>query len=346
MKLNWFLFCFIVLLFSCTSHVKINQFTTVSSLIERGNAGNKASLVYLYAEGCPMCELFDYKILGNENVKGYINNRFLFYKIDINKNLFFSRLLFGHGAPKFLIVEGDKIKSLIAGQDSPEQFLYSLKNYKMEPLELSLSSFSTLKGIGTDISRTINELLAIIYHLEKKDWSNAEIIERLRKSVALYPCFYNRYLLMEMVKKEHPDEAAQIQKELLDEYTDPLTATLFAGELRHMLNECYHLDDNATAEIEFEHLKFDFGELKLNEVVTHKFPFKNTSAVPLLVYTVNASCGCTVSEWNQQPVLNGVADSIAIQYTATSTGKINKTVNVITNARKRNTLLTITATVK
>jgi hypothetical protein len=79
---------------------------------------------------------------------------------------------------------------------------------------------------------------------------------------------------------------------------------------------------------------FNFGKIKQGDVVEHKFYFVNTGK-KLLVFPINpkTSCGCTVSEKPDKPIMPG--DTSFIKVVFNSKGKSNhvvKSVIVYSNA--------------
>ena len=47
---------------------------------------------------------------------------------------------------------------------------------------------------------------------------------------------------------------------------------------------------------------FDFGKIKVNNPVTHEFSFLNAGEAPLVITSVQASCGCTVTKYTKNPL--------------------------------------------
>jgi hypothetical protein len=77
-------------------------------------------------------------------------------------------------------------------------------------------------------------------------------------------------------------------------------------------------------------------EIELNDLHTGKtseavFKLKNTGTQPLIIQTVNASCGCTVPEWAKQPVTVGKSTEIKVKITPEKSEYFNKTVTVHCN---------------
>ncbi len=85
--------------------------------------------------------------------------------------------------------------------------------------------------------------------------------------------------------------------------------------------------------IVFDEPKYDFGEIKEGDVVSHTYTFKNEGTLPLEILAVNVSCGCTVAEKPEKPV--GVGQKGQIKVTFNSSGKAGvntKNVIVLSNA--------------
>jgi hypothetical protein len=77
-------------------------------------------------------------------------------------------------------------------------------------------------------------------------------------------------------------------------------------------------------------------EIELNDLRTGKtseaiFTLKNTGTQPLIIQTVNAFCGCTVPEWEKQPIAAGNSTKIKVQITPEEKGYFNKTITVHCN---------------
>ena len=96
------------------------------------------------------------------------------------------------------------------------------------------------------------------------------------------------------------------------------------------------------AEITFEKRTHDFGQIKeADGKATYEFVFTNTGKSPLVVNSVQASCGCTTPTWTRQPIEPGKSGSITVVYNPMGRpGVFTKTVNVSSNAtEERITLL-------
>jgi hypothetical protein len=86
---------------------------------------------------------------------------------------------------------------------------------------------------------------------------------------------------------------------------------------------------------------FDFGQVKKDVPVTHEFTFINTGDVPLIISSVQASCGCTVTEYSKDPIAPGNEGHVKATYNAAKVGQFSKTVTVNANTTDGVVQLTI-----
>ncbi|MCX6237460.1 MAG: DUF1573 domain-containing protein [Bacteroidia bacterium] len=76
----------------------------------------------------------------------------------------------------------------------------------------------------------------------------------------------------------------------------------------------------------------DFGDIAYNIPKTAEFTVTNTGKEPLIISSVQTSCGCTNPKWTPEPVLPGKSTIVSATFNAASQGAFNKTVTVRTNA--------------
>ncbi len=86
---------------------------------------------------------------------------------------------------------------------------------------------------------------------------------------------------------------------------------------------------------------FDFGKIKQNEPVASTFDFVNTGTEPLVISSVKASCGCTVTDYTKDPIQPGAKGFVKATYNAAKVGQFTKTVTVNANTEDAIVLLTI-----
>lgn len=87
------------------------------------------------------------------------------------------------------------------------------------------------------------------------------------------------------------------------------------------------------AEITFDKLEHDYGEVKQNGNGVCEFKYTNTGSVPLVLSKVRSSCGCTVPKWSKEPLMPGQSATITVKYNTSSVGPINKSITVESNAK-------------
>jgi archaellum component FlaF (FlaF/FlaG flagellin family) len=90
---------------------------------------------------------------------------------------------------------------------------------------------------------------------------------------------------------------------------------------------------SSQAEITFDKLEHDYGEVKQNGNGVCEFKYTNTGSVPLVLSKVRSSCGCTVPKWSKEPLMPGQSATITVKYNTSSVGPINKSITVESNAK-------------
>jgi hypothetical protein len=78
----------------------------------------------------------------------------------------------------------------------------------------------------------------------------------------------------------------------------------------------------------------DFGKIALNKPVSHEFRFTNSGNAPLIISSVQASCGCTVTDYSKDPIAPGAEGFVKATYDAAKAGVFTKTVTVNANAEE------------
>ena len=81
----------------------------------------------------------------------------------------------------------------------------------------------------------------------------------------------------------------------------------------------------------FNENEYDFGKIPQGKPVTHIFEFKNLGNTPFKLENVQASCGCTTPEWNQDEVAPGATSKIIVGFNAAGAGTFAKPVTITYN---------------
>jgi Protein of unknown function (DUF1573) len=78
---------------------------------------------------------------------------------------------------------------------------------------------------------------------------------------------------------------------------------------------------------------YNFGKVTDGEKVEYSYRFKNTGTKPLVIVNASASCGCTVPQKPEKPVLPGETGFIKVVFDSKGrVGNAHKTITVISNA--------------
>jgi hypothetical protein len=91
----------------------------------------------------------------------------------------------------------------------------------------------------------------------------------------------------------------------------------------------------ASAEIIFDSLSHDFGNVVIGTHCQYSFKFKNTGNAPLIIIESPTSCGCDMTDWSKEPVLPGKTGIIKYYInTAGRPGIFHKSISVRSNAKE------------
>ncbi len=91
---------------------------------------------------------------------------------------------------------------------------------------------------------------------------------------------------------------------------------------------------------------YDFNKVKEGEIVEYNYRFKNTGDKPLVIDQVQGSCGCTVPEKPDHPILPGEIGFIKVKFNSERRpGEAHKTITVTSNANPEFPTLILKGTV-
>ena len=95
--------------------------------------------------------------------------------------------------------------------------------------------------------------------------------------------------------------------------------------------------------INFDEPVFDFGKTLEGDILSHTYEFVNSGKSPLIITSVEPSCGCTVAkDWPKDPIPPGGKGAINVDFnTERRAGTVNKVIHVMANTAPAKTLLTI-----
>lgn len=85
--------------------------------------------------------------------------------------------------------------------------------------------------------------------------------------------------------------------------------------------------------IEFADAEHDFGDISQGDKVEHTFAFKNSGTEPLILSNVLVTCGCTATDWPNQPIMPGENKELTVSFDSTGkVGRQNKVITIVSNA--------------
>lgn len=90
---------------------------------------------------------------------------------------------------------------------------------------------------------------------------------------------------------------------------------------------------------EFNMVSYDLGEVLQGKETIAVFTLTNKGNAPLVVENIKVSCGCTLVEWSQDPILPEQSAKITVRYNANIIGTIKRSIVVNTNDRKQERIL-------
>ena len=85
------------------------------------------------------------------------------------------------------------------------------------------------------------------------------------------------------------------------------------------------------SQLSFEKTIHDFGTLEQGKPETYRFEFTNTTKEPIIITNVQASCGCTATDYSKTPIKPGEKGFVDARYNAGGVGPFNKSITVKTN---------------
>lgn len=113
------------------------------------------------------------------------------------------------------------------------------------------------------------------------------------------------------------------------------------------LCKCTTFTKNATqTSIQFYEEEHNFGVLNYQSPDSCTFEFTNTGKIPLIIYKITTSCGCTAATWNKNPIKPSNNGHIGIRYDAVLPGTFHKTITVFFNGANSPKTLKIVGKVK
>lgn len=94
-------------------------------------------------------------------------------------------------------------------------------------------------------------------------------------------------------------------------------------------------------EAKFEEETIDFGEIAKGSNGTRIFEFTNIGDAPLIIKTVQSTCGCTIPKKPEKAIMPNEKGSIVVSYDTNRIGRFSKSVTVYSNGKSERKILRI-----
>lgn len=86
-------------------------------------------------------------------------------------------------------------------------------------------------------------------------------------------------------------------------------------------------------EIKFVTEVINYGDIPKGANGERVFEFTNSGDKPLVITSVESSCGCTIPAYSKEPIAPGKNGEIKVKYDTQRVGPINKSISVSSNAK-------------
>lgn len=135
-----------------------------------------------------------------------------------------------------------------------------------------------------------------------------------------------------------------------DDSTNSIVATTTPGEGASEFEEVTNNpnEKQGTTSIEYVETTHDFGNVKYPGEYLYTFKFKNTGNLPLIIESATASCGCTVPNKPEDPILPGEVGEMDVIFRPKEGQQgqpVTKKVTVTANTDPQQSYLEISANV-
>lgn len=90
-------------------------------------------------------------------------------------------------------------------------------------------------------------------------------------------------------------------------------------------------DEIQAGKISFNTMDIEYGVIKKNSDGTREFIVTNIGKYPLIITSCSATCGCTVPNCPQDPIMPGKSMPIKVTYNTNNLGAFTKNITVYSN---------------
>ena len=86
-------------------------------------------------------------------------------------------------------------------------------------------------------------------------------------------------------------------------------------------------------EFKFDFETIDYGKINKGALGERTFVFTNIGDAPIIIQNVQSSCGCTIPEKPENPIMPGEKGKIKVSYDTKRVGGFSKQITILSNAK-------------
>ena len=86
-------------------------------------------------------------------------------------------------------------------------------------------------------------------------------------------------------------------------------------------------------EFKFDLETIDYGKINKGALGERIFVFTNIGDAPIIIQNVQSSCGCTIPEKPENPIMPGEKGKIKVSYDTKRVGGFSKQITILSNAK-------------
>jgi len=94
-------------------------------------------------------------------------------------------------------------------------------------------------------------------------------------------------------------------------------------------------------EFKFDFETIDYGKINKSALGERIFVFTNIGDAPIVIQNVQSSCGCTIPEKPENPIMPGEKGKIKVSYDTKRVGGFSKQITILSNAKIARKILKI-----
>ncbi|MFB6457589.1 DUF1573 domain-containing protein [Chitinophaga sp. Hz27] len=315
---------------------------TYAAALNTAKKNGKGIFFISKIKDCSMCEYIELDLLRDKEFADAIYKDYIIVTVDRNTpgSEWLSRDIYSSAAPTFAIVDNNgDVKGIWVGVTPKKKILGYIEQIaagKKMLERFSLTDSDTLRG------RTQMVSIQAMFDAQK-DWdeynatqslpANNKLEENLKKSIAIFPYFYNNYLLAKYyaIQKDAVNATNYAMKTL--EFADAKSAGMFHSlrkEMNLIIDPAYSEDKEPLALV--DSTVKALGNIKEGQSKVIKFQIKNVGAQKMMLSKAYSDCPCTIAKPLQDSIMPGKTGEIQVTYTGKTVGSFNHMILVHSNA--------------